>query len=209
MTHCFDTQHAVLYGIEEAIFINHFQFWVAKNKANERHQKDGKTWTYNTIKAFSELFPYFTEKQARRVLESLRSKGVLITGHFNNGYDRTLWYAFADEAKFLEGQMDLPKRANGNAQAGKSVITSDVTDSKPSKGRGTKQQIEKFFAELSLPRSDAEWFFFKCEGNGWTNGGKRILDWKATIRSWKAGRYLPSQKNNHSANSQDSMFLSR
>ena len=46
-----------------------------------------------------------------------------------------------------------------------------------------------------ITMQDAEWFYHKGRGNGWTNGGKPILDWKATLRSWKRAGYLPSQKN--------------
>lgn len=60
--------------------------------------------------------------------------------------------------------------------------------------------MKLFFASQELPVSDADWFFHKCEGNGWRNGGKPILDWRATVRSWKAGGYLPSQKNSSNGN---------
>ena len=43
MNHSFDIEHARLYGIPEAIFINHFQFWIVKNRANGTHQHDA--WT--------------------------------------------------------------------------------------------------------------------------------------------------------------------
>lgn len=62
------------------------------------------------------------------------------------------------------------------------------------KARGSVEEVKEFCKSESLPESDAIWFFHKNEGNGWTNGGKPIKDWKATIRSWKAGQYLPSQK---------------
>jgi hypothetical protein len=58
----------------------------------------------------------------------------------------------------------------------------------------TREEVDAFMAELSLPPSDAEWFFNKCVANGWTNKGEPIKDWRATIRSWKAVNYLPSQK---------------
>jgi len=58
-----------------------------------------------------------------------------------------------------------------------------------------QDEVIAFCLSLSLPKSDADWFFFKCEGNGWTNGGKPIKDWKATIRSWMSAEYLPSLKN--------------
>jgi hypothetical protein len=34
----------------------------------------------------------------------------------------------------------------------------------------------------------------KWQGNGFTNGGKPMKDWRAVLRSWKGYGYLPSQK---------------
>ena len=127
MHHSFDTQLAQIYGLEEAIMIGNFQHWILKNKANQKHEYEGRTWTYNSIKAFSVIYPYWTPKQIRRILDSLVSQNVLIKGSFtHNQYDRTLWYAFLDECMFLNGQIELPKRANGEAQMGNCI-----TDIKP------------------------------------------------------------------------------
>lgn len=68
------------------------------------------------------------------------------------------------------------------------------------KDRGTLEEIVTFALSLGLPRSDGESCFHKWEGNGWTNGGEKIKDWKATIRSWKAAKYLPSQKSGNGTN---------
>ncbi len=54
--------------------------------------------------------------------------------------------------------------------------------------------VQEFCQEIELPNSDAEHLWHKFTGNGWTNGGKPIKDWKATVRSWKSAGYLPSQK---------------
>lgn len=62
------------------------------------------------------------------------------------------------------------------------------------RARGTIDDVKLLCASLGLPVTDAEWFFHKCEANGWTNAGKPIKDWQATVRSWKAGGYMPSQK---------------
>jgi hypothetical protein len=62
------------------------------------------------------------------------------------------------------------------------------------KKRGTQKDIEEFCVSLGFPRSDGEAAFNKWEGNGWTNGGKPIRDWRATIRSWSLEGYLASQK---------------
>jgi hypothetical protein len=64
------------------------------------------------------------------------------------------------------------------------------------KAKTNLEEVETFCKELGLPKSDSDWFFYKCEGSGWTNGGKPIKDWRATIRAWKAAGYMPSQKTN-------------
>lgn len=99
MQHSFDINIAQQYGIAEAIILNHFVFWISKNKANNQNFHDGRYWTYNSIKAFSKLFPYLTENQLRRALEKLKAKGLIVTGNYNDSpYDRKLWYALTDKA---------------------------------------------------------------------------------------------------------------
>ena len=58
MIHSFDIEVAKKYGITEAILLNNINFWIEKNKANEINFYDGYYWTFNSKKAFSELFPY-------------------------------------------------------------------------------------------------------------------------------------------------------
>lgn len=62
------------------------------------------------------------------------------------------------------------------------------------KARGSQSEMEAFAIEIELPASDGEYFFHKMQSTDWKVGGKPIKDWKATIRAWKAGGYLPSQK---------------
>jgi hypothetical protein len=57
------------------------------------------------------------------------------------------------------------------------------------------EEVKLYVAKLGLPESDAVWFWHKCEGNGWTNGGKKIKSWQHTISSWNVAGYMPSQKN--------------
>jgi len=61
------------------------------------------------------------------------------------------------------------------------------------------ETLKTFCSELNLPDCDPEYLFNHWEGNGWTNGGKPIKDWKRTIRAWKAAGHLPSQKNQQQA----------
>ena len=94
MNHSFDINIAKKYGIEEAILLQYIYFWVEKNRANNQNFYDGNFWTYNTKKAFAELFPYMTPRKIDYALNNLIVKGLIVTGYYNEKpTDRTLWYA--------------------------------------------------------------------------------------------------------------------
>lgn len=127
MEYSFDIEEAQKYGVDEAIMLKNFKFWIMKNKANNKNLNDNRTWTFNSHKAFCELFPFWTEKQIRRILKSLIDKKVLITGNYNKiGYDRTLWYAFMDESILPNGQIERNKKDNGSVKKGE-----PIPDNKP------------------------------------------------------------------------------
>lgn len=128
MNHSFDIDMAQKFGLNEAILLENIKFWIQKNRANESHFYDGCTWTYNSVVAFREIFPYMGPKAIRAALERLIEAGVLRKGNYNTkSTDHTTWYAFVDESIYLKGQIDLPKRANGLSQKGKSTIYTDIT----------------------------------------------------------------------------------
>jgi hypothetical protein len=70
----------------------------------------------------------------------------------------------------------------------------DKTRAKPKPKPSDKTECDDFLKSTGLYPRDSEWFWHKMEGNGWTNGGKKVKDWKATVRSWKAAGYFPSIK---------------
>lgn len=91
-----------------------------------------------------------------------------------------------------------PSKGLTKPKDGKEGKEKGSEEGKRLKDKATAIEVSAFFTAEELPDSDAEWFFEKCNGNGWTNGGKPIKDWKSTVRSWRAAGYLPSQKNgNH------------
>lgn len=129
MEHHFNVEIAKEYGILEAIILNNFQHWIEKNRANGKNFHDGHYWTYNSAKAFSELFPYASQKQIRKALQNLIAEGIIQTGNYNkNPYDRTLWYSFTEKGDsiFQMGKIDVPKRENGNDLEGQ-----PIPDNKP------------------------------------------------------------------------------
>lgn len=115
--HSFDPDVASKVGINAAVVYQNLMFWCEHNAANDRHFHDGLYWTYNSMKAFGELFPYLTSKQVRTAIEKLVDAGLVRSGNFNkSSYDRTKWYAV----------VHLPKRANEVAPEGE-----PIPDSKP------------------------------------------------------------------------------
>lgn len=115
-THYFDIKVAELYGINCAVILQNLWHWIRKNEANGTNFYDGYYWTYNSTKAFKELFPYLSQKQIETALKRLRDEGIIITGNYNPvKYDRTLWYAITEKGKsiLLTGEMEKSEKANG------------------------------------------------------------------------------------------------
>ena len=102
MHHSFNVELAKEYGILEAVLLNHLWFWIKKNKANNTNYFDGSYWTFNSTKAFSELFPYASERQIKYALKHLREEEIIKVGNYNKDTrDRTLWYAFTEKGKAI------------------------------------------------------------------------------------------------------------
>jgi hypothetical protein len=105
--HSFSIFDARKYGVEEAILLHNLKFWIAKNKANEKHFHDGRTWTYNSQRAFAELFPYMSVSKIQRALAKLEKQGAILKGNYNKmRYDRTAWYALTDEEQLPSELVD-------------------------------------------------------------------------------------------------------
>jgi hypothetical protein len=126
----FDDVVAEEFGVEEAVVIRSFQFWIELNRANGRNLKEGRTWTYNTYESLAEQFPFWVKinnktglkepdtGKVRRIIDSLINQSVLIkTSKFNKWkIDKTNWYAFEDEERWLKAKSveicPLPKNAD-------------------------------------------------------------------------------------------------
>lgn len=90
----------------------------------------------------------------------------------------------------------LQKVTPASASAVASESEKGISKGKP---EGESEVIE-FCAGVGLPEADGRYFWEHWQGNGFTNGGKTMKDWKATIRSWKAANHCPSQKGNNGTN---------
>lgn len=102
MTHSFDVEIAVKYGIECAVLLSHINYWCLKNEANGKHLHNGKYWVYNSKKAFAKLFPYMSERQIDYALTKLKKENLILTDNFNySKMNRTIWYTVTDFAKCI------------------------------------------------------------------------------------------------------------
>ena len=61
-------------------------------------------------------------------------------------------------------------------------------------GKASLEQVKLYCAKAGISEQDAEWFWNKMEGNGWTNGGKPVKSWEKTLMAWKLAGYLASQR---------------
>lgn len=154
MEHSFNIEVAQKYGVHAAILLNNIAFWCKKNAANDVHNHDGYYWTYNSKKAFSELFPYMTARQIDYALKRLIDDGILITGNFNaNAYDRTLWYAVTKKGYSILQNcgMDKTNVCNGSNENVKPIpdVYTDKkqADKKPDK-KESKKEARQSFDEL-------------------------------------------------------------
>jgi hypothetical protein len=151
LQHYFDTEVAELFHDANiaAVFTN-ICFWIAHNKANNKNRQKiavggevvERYFTFNSIEAFTKLFPYYSRRQIENYLVKLREHNLIAKGVFNQrGFDRTSWYCLVDEeywmGKYLKegaikpghdagkrpispnGEMDSPKTGNGFHKTGK------------------------------------------------------------------------------------------
>jgi hypothetical protein len=117
----FNPEIAKLIGVDEAIMLENIHYWVKRNMANGKNIVNGKAWTYNSMNAFTVIFPFWSEKQIRRILKSLKDHELIETGCFNkHKRDKTLWYTVSQTGMtlFPNRELHLPKRANGLDQMG-------------------------------------------------------------------------------------------
>ena len=110
---CFSKDDAEQYGVDGAVMLHHIRYWVAKNEANENNYHEDKYWTYNSTKAFAQLFPFYSARKIGRILTKLEDDGAIISGNFNGKrYDRTKWFTLVN-AITESGNIHLTKTVNG------------------------------------------------------------------------------------------------
>lgn len=186
MIHSFETEDAAKYGLVEAVMLNNFRYWISHNKANKAHEHDGKTWTYNSVKAFESLFPYLTANQIRRCLESLITQGVLVRGNYNiSAYDKTSWFAFSDESFSHIDVADLPIRKGDPAQSEADIKTT-IKTKQPTNAHTLPEnfEVDQTGAALAVELGVDAVSDLSAFRDHHTAHGSTLKDWQAAFRTW-------------------------
>lgn len=188
MEHYFNTDIAKDCGIEEAILLHNFHFWLSKNAANEKHFHDGLYWFYNSKKAFVDLFPYMNETKIFRSIKNLEERGFVVKGNYNTDkWDRTKWYAITKfgltylqtkgystsvfDALFQNDTIDSGKMNDGALQSEQSILTNNTytnTDSKQEKEDTIISSKKKYSLDLTIVAQEMRdvvetWLAYKKE----------------------------------------------
>ncbi|MCQ1533544.1 helix-turn-helix transcriptional regulator [Mitsuokella jalaludinii] len=142
----FKSSVAKVIGVTGAIILNNLHYWINHNEANEKNFFDGCYWTYNSIKAFCEQFPFLSRNSITRALSKLEKDGYIKTGfHNENSWDRTKWYALTDKGYALVGKPvstgDTPKDNDAFTQKQKCSFTQSKKCSFTQKQKSTNKQI--------------------------------------------------------------------
>lgn len=213
MTHSFDVEIARKYGMNVAVIFNNIFYWCEHNRANGKHEHDGLYWTYNSRKAFAELFPYLTERQIRTALDKLIEEGLIVTGNFNaDPRDRTNWYAVTKLGYCIGHESPMQVTSESNAS---DLEVQPLPDSKPTVIKPTVENESEARAQENPPTIreaqiyadgigytgfNAEGFVAYYAARGWRVNGSPIIDWRAMVRAWRArdqqftqARAAPSQ----------------
>lgn len=202
--HSFNIEQAKEYGMAEAVLLWSFKFWLTKNKANGHNFHEGLYWTYNSIEAYTEMFPYLTASKIRKALAHLEDEGILVSGNFNKvKFDRTKWYALTekgwelfDESISGNENVHLSENANGIDRNDEPIPVNDQLISPVGKtvNRRFTPPTEDEALEYALSKGydwdtdEATHFCSYHEMNGWKGSKGQMKSWKAAITTWEMNR---------------------
>ena len=140
----FSVEYAEKYGLNEAIMLHNFMYWIKINQANNHNCIEGRYWTYNSAKAFQNLFPFWSQKQIQYLLSKMVDCGILLQGCFNKDKrDRTSWYTLSDD---FFSDCILQNREMDDTKSGNDILQNremyNITDKKQQIKNTNKNNID-------------------------------------------------------------------
>ena len=93
-----DVDLACIVGVNEAILLKNIAYWVFRNESNAKNYQDGRYWTYNSMDAYTKLFPFWTVNMIRTILNKLIQNGWIEKRAYNQDrFNHTSWYTLTDK----------------------------------------------------------------------------------------------------------------
>lgn len=91
---------AKLIGLNESIVLQQVHYWLEINRKANKNFREGKYWTYNSIRAWHEdNFEFWSVNTVKRTFAKLEKLGLLISANFNkDSRDKTKWYSIDENA---------------------------------------------------------------------------------------------------------------
>ncbi len=145
--HAFNIEDANRHGVDAAIILHNLRFWLDHNKANRTHINDGYVWSYNSARAFADLFPYWSSNKIQKTLKKLENEGVIIVGNYNKmNYDKTKWYTLPEYSLQPNGSMVSANPLNGSSQKAQPIpdVNTDVISNEINEHFSKEKRIDVF-----------------------------------------------------------------
>lgn len=191
----FDSDVAKDVGVNAAVLFYNIAWWIEKNKANNVNFHDGDYWTYNSMKAYTEMFPFMSKQNIRTAIKVLQDGGYIKTGNYNAAaYDRTLWYSLADKGKCIYPHKGKPFPPQGkpipdiNTDINTDILvnTKDTVGAKPRRNfvAPSVEEVSVYCKERKNG-IDPQSFIDFYDSKGWMIGKNHMKDWKAAVRTWE------------------------
>tara|TARA_R100000005_G_C5001775_1_gene209042 strand:+ start:3226 stop:3846 length:621 start_codon:yes stop_codon:yes gene_type:complete len=190
VSHAFNVNEAVDYGVEKALLLQHIRFWCNQNKDRTTHNHDGKVWMYQSASDMSHHYPYWSRQKISRLLRDMESDGLVISGNFNaTGYDQTKWYALSDKVQCLDVNIRDSKSEQPIPYTKPNTKTDNLFDDCWAMyGRkGNKQTALRYWKKLStedkyniqdniLPYINSREYKYRKDFQGWINPANRMWE---------------------------------
>jgi hypothetical protein len=118
-------------GLNESILLMQIDFWLGLAKDDpDGHLKDGRHWTYQSVRSIQKRFPFWSTGTIQRIIESLIKQGLVDVGNYNRrAGDNTRWFAINLEAAGRLNSVMVAKKVgvpnwDGVSQDGTGVFSS-------------------------------------------------------------------------------------
>lgn len=124
----FEVGDAITHGVEEAVFLSNIRYWLRKNIEAQSNIHDGRVWTFNSSRAFAEIFPFWNERKIARITTALEASGILLSANYNRKrYDRTKWFSINEPEFVISADGGDDESGKGSPEANNGVAEEEVS----------------------------------------------------------------------------------